>query len=220
MAMDIKIYTSSELNVRSILGKCITHFQINSYFVKRMYTYLISHPWPKRPVEYHNSLHRDIILSDQLHLTYCINHSLWVLHSHMAGRVLHSHMAGSDKQLVKQNNDAIGQSITVTTSMQRGPPSDDISHPGTQQILCPVWNSTVHSCVHRSTPLNPVLTPLNLLSTFAPHCRKTHFNITFQYMAESPTFQMAVFNTLRMGLLNCLNAHSRGLTFRHRASCI
>jgi len=27
-------------------------------------------------------------------------------------------------------------------------------------------------------------------------------------------------NTLRTGLLNCLNAHSWGLTFRHRASCI
>ena len=27
-------------------------------------------------------------------------------------------------------------------------------------------------------------------------------------------------NTLRTGLLNCLNAHSRGLTFGHRASCI
>ena len=27
-------------------------------------------------------------------------------------------------------------------------------------------------------------------------------------------------NTLRTGLLNCLNARSRGLTFRHRASCI
>ena len=27
-------------------------------------------------------------------------------------------------------------------------------------------------------------------------------------------------NTLRAGLLNCLNARSRGLTFRHRASCI
>ena len=26
------------------------------------------------------------------------------------------------------------------------------------------------------------------------------------------------FNTLRTGLLNCLNARSRGLTFRHRAS--
>jgi len=28
-----------------------------------------------------------------------------------------------------------------------------------------------------------------------------------------------VINTLRTGLLNCLNARSRGLTFRHRASC-
>ena len=28
------------------------------------------------------------------------------------------------------------------------------------------------------------------------------------------------FNTLRTGLLNCLNARSWGLTFRHRASCI
>ena len=27
-------------------------------------------------------------------------------------------------------------------------------------------------------------------------------------------------NTLRTGLLNCLNARSRGLTFRQRASCI
>ena len=27
-------------------------------------------------------------------------------------------------------------------------------------------------------------------------------------------------NTLRKGLLNCLNARSRGLNFRHRASCI
>ena len=27
-------------------------------------------------------------------------------------------------------------------------------------------------------------------------------------------------NTLRTGLLNCLNARSRGLTSRHRASCI
>ena len=27
-------------------------------------------------------------------------------------------------------------------------------------------------------------------------------------------------STLRTGLLNCLNARSRGLTFRHRASCL
>ena len=34
---------------------------------------------------------------------------------------------------------------------------------------------------------------------------------------EAPT---CFINTLRTGLLNCLNARSRGLTFRHRASCI
>ena len=32
--------------------------------------------------------------------------------------------------------------------------------------------------------------------------------------------QLFLLNTLRTGLLNCLNARSRGLTFRHRASCI
>jgi len=31
---------------------------------------------------------------------------------------------------------------------------------------------------------------------------------------------LSYINTLRTGILNCLNARSRGLTFRHRASCI
>ena len=39
---------------------------------------------------------------------------------------------------------------------------------------------------------------------------KFKFNCTF----------LETFNTLRTGLLNCLNARSRGLKFRHRASCI
>jgi len=34
------------------------------------------------------------------------------------------------------------------------------------------------------------------------------------------TLLLLLFNTLRTVLLNCLNARSRGLTFRHRASCI
>ena len=38
---------------------------------------------------------------------------------------------------------------------------------------------------------------------------------------KTPHFvSFQIFNTLRTGLLNCLNARSRGLTFRHRASCI
>ena len=36
----------------------------------------------------------------------------------------------------------------------------------------------------------------------------------------SPSTDGEYFNTLRMGLLNCLNARSRGLNFRHRASSI
>ena len=35
----------------------------------------------------------------------------------------------------------------------------------------------------------------------------------------APMVFVISFNTLRTGLLNCLNARSRGLTFRHRASC-
>ena len=37
---------------------------------------------------------------------------------------------------------------------------------------------------------------------------------------ENQRAEYPVSNTLRAGLLNCLNARSRGLTFRHRASCI
>jgi len=39
------------------------------------------------------------------------------------------------------------------------------------------------------------------------------------YLSYEPNDDMAV-NTLRTGLLNCLNARSRGLIFRHRASCV
>ena len=37
---------------------------------------------------------------------------------------------------------------------------------------------------------------------------------------EGTLAAMIYLNTLRTGLLNCLNARSRGLNFRHRASCI
>ena len=41
------------------------------------------------------------------------------------------------------------------------------------------------------------------------------------FLIEGSTiFVAGYFNTLRMGLLNCLNARSRGLTFRHSAFCI
>ena len=46
-------------------------------------------------------------------------------------------------------------------------------------------------------------------------------SLTANLPAQVPQVRDACFiNTLRTGLLNCLNARSRGLTFRHRASCI
>ena len=41
---------------------------------------------------------------------------------------------------------------------------------------------------------------------------RSHYVLFYQYFLLN--------NTLRTGLLNCLNALSRGLTFRHRTSCI
>ena len=45
---------------------------------------------------------------------------------------------------------------------------------------------------------------------------------SFESDILTPFGEMFTFslNALRTGLLNCLNARSRGLTFRHRASCI
>ena len=54
-------------------------------------------------------------------------------------------------------------------------------------------------------------------------CRKVLVSTPFSgHTAEKSESVVAIqyINTLRTGLLNCLNARSRGLTFRHRASCI
>ena len=62
-------------------------------------------------------------------------------------------------------------------------------------------------------------------------CAQLHFNIckeigvklttnTGMTMYSKSVATSREVNTLRTGLLNCLNARSRGLTFRHRASCI
>ena len=51
---------------------------------------------------------------------------------------------------------------------------------------------------------------------------RTPFSPSFsrtQYNSNTPC-TVALFNTLRTGLLNCLNARSRALNFKHRASGI
>ena len=66
------------------------------------------------------------------------------------------------------------------------------------QIPYRLCNSNTQFCVHKNVTLITVLYPFNSLH-----------NVT-----------VCFFNTLRTELLNCLNARSRGLNFRHRASCI
>jgi hypothetical protein len=48
----------------------------------------------------------------------------------------------------------------------------------------------------------------------------SHFKVLLQLPFTWRKACKNYFNTLRTGLLNCLNARSRSLNFRHRASCI
>ena len=67
------------------------------------------------------------------------------------------------------------------------------------RILC---YPKIHNRVFNSVPYIPTLSQMNPLHAL------------FILIVLDPL------NTLRTGLLNCLNARSWGLTFRHRASCI
>ena len=86
------------------------------------------------------------------------------------------------------------------------------------------------------TPWNRVildtLTAPRIVKKFPAFCgnRRVHYSSynwpsIIPIMSEIKPVRVPIplnshFNTLRTGLLNCLNARSRGLTFRHRASCI
>ena len=50
--------------------------------------------------------------------------------------------------------------------------------------------------------------------------RKDFLNLCAEQSLKDSDDTRCCINTLRTGLLNCWNARSRGLTFRHRASCI
>ena len=63
--------------------------------------------------------------------------------------------------------------------------------------------SHAHLCIHICTCV------IHVLSTEGPTKSQ-----------ENDSYSSTNLNTLKTGLLNCLNARSRGLTLRHRASCI
>jgi len=67
----------------------------------------------------------------------------------------------------------------------------------------------------------PYTKEIHVLHYFQHHYVVVYLIRDFNKIHYSCNFlSLDVINTLRTGLLNCLNARSRGLTFRHRASCI
>ena len=62
---------------------------------------------------------------------------------------------------------------------------------------------------NRAANLQPALSEEDLVGALTSHCP----------VIVQRSLIRGNINTLRTGLLNCLNARSRGLTFRHRASC-
>ena len=63
-----------------------------------------------------------------------------------------------------------------------------------------------------------------LTGSYGPQGRKTsqvrRYCYVYGLILSRGGMRLPWLNTLRTGLLNCLNARSRGLTFRHRASCV
>ena len=78
---------------------------------------------------------------------------------------------------------------------------------------------------HRSRSIYHSLAVVTVFTTTLnsqkPKIVKTEFIYVFYVnLRTNGDHLLCEIKTLRTGLLNCLNARSRGLTFRHRASCI
>ena len=91
------------------------------------------------------------------------------------------------------------------------------------------WTQKRHN--HRTGGIIRIIQRTPTVGTENEHTLLQHYEVIYEaavlYQQVSTHFKQGnlkfkkkTFNTLRTGLLNCLNARSRGLTFRHRASCI
>ena len=91
-----------------------------------------------------------------------------------------------------------------------------------------IWNLSIFKkiCRENSSALKSAkhngyftLRPMNTYCTVSLNSSENEECLR-QNCRENTNILCPYINTLRTGLLNCLNARSRSLTFRHRASCI
>jgi len=70
------------------------------------------------------------------------------------------------------------------------------SHSAGQEIFHLLWKLTVHYHVHKSLPLDLILSQLNSVRIITPSFFKDHFNATLPSMPRSPISSLQVFQRI------------------------
>jgi hypothetical protein len=69
--------------------------------------------------------------------------------------------------------------------MQQSPSWEVNSHSASQEIPHLLWNLKVHHCVHKSLPLDPILSKINLVDIVASYIR-SNLILTFSLRLALP----------------------------------
>jgi hypothetical protein len=79
----------------------------------------------------------------------------------------------------------------ITNSMKENPSWEANNCSAGQEIPCLLWNPEVHFCVHRSPPVVPILSQINLMPAFPLYLFKIHSNILLLSMLWSSQWSLS-----------------------------
>jgi hypothetical protein len=96
-----------------------------------------------------------------------------------------------------------------SNSMEQSPSGEANSCSPSQEIPHLSWNPKVHSHVHKSLPLVPVLNQIHPVHTFLPYFPKTHSSIIFPFMPRSSSdlFPSVLLSKILYAFLICHVCH-------------